>query len=138
MNIEGIPQWLNCVECIKELALSHPPAVASRFASRRSSVSGTMNSAAPQSKQTISCGNTQTAGLSTFFSPGERMPISPMKFFWFADPHDLQGMLAKLSYSPTKRLSDPICICSAHIVTEFQNLRYSQPFLTPALDMKFR
>jgi hypothetical protein len=32
--------------------------------------------------------------LSMFFSPGERMPISPMNLCWLADPHDLHRMLA--------------------------------------------
>lgn len=66
--------------------LSHP-AVAEHFASNRNSASGTVNSAFPHSKQTISSGNTQAVGLSMFFSPGERMPISAMNLVVLNDPH---------------------------------------------------
>ncbi len=72
--------------------LRYPAAAASPFASRRSSASGRANSAAPQSKQTTTSGNTITAGLSMFFSPRKWIPISAPNFLWLTDPHDLQGI----------------------------------------------
>jgi hypothetical protein len=93
----------------------HPDAWALPLVSRRNSpnsFSGTTNSDVPQSKQTISCGNIQTVGLSMFFSPGERMPISPMNVCWLTDPHDLQGMLA----------SEENYVC---IITNLGSVQYS-------------
>jgi hypothetical protein len=55
-----------------------------------------MNSVKPQSKQTRSFGNTNTAGLSIFFSPRKMDLISALNFVWFSDPHDLQVIPAFL------------------------------------------
>src|SRR6267154_3251121 len=84
--------WLNCDEYLEESTLNHHAANASRCGSRGSSALGTTNSALPQSKQTISSEYTRTEGLSMFFSPGRRMPISPMNLSRLIDPQDLQDI----------------------------------------------
>src|SRR6266853_1727603 len=84
--------WLNCNEYLEESTLNHHAANASRCGSRRSSALGTTNSALPQSKQTISSENRKTAGLSMFFKPSRRMPVSALNLSRLIDPHDLQDI----------------------------------------------
>jgi hypothetical protein len=42
--------------------------------------------------QTMSSGNSHTAGLSMFFSPGKWMAISAVNLAWLRDLHDLHGI----------------------------------------------
>jgi hypothetical protein len=74
---------------IQDSILGYPAAEASPLASWRNSVSGTVNSAVPHSKQTTISGNTHATGLSMLFSPGKWIPISPVNLRWLTEPHDL-------------------------------------------------
>src|SRR5208337_1221190 len=62
--------------------------------SRRNSVSARANSAEPQSKQTLSSGNTKAAVLLRSSRPGKWMLISAPNSFWFSEPHNLQAIAA--------------------------------------------
>jgi hypothetical protein len=88
------PLWN--LSCLKGSLLGYPSVAASPFASRRSSVSGTANSAVPQFRQTTSSGNTHTTGLSMLFRPGKWMHISPVNLLCLSDPHDLQFTVRSL------------------------------------------
>jgi hypothetical protein len=64
---------------------------------RVNSLSGTVNSAFSQFRQTDSCGKTQTTGLSTPISPGKWMPISAVNLLCLSDPHVLHDTVRLLS-----------------------------------------
>lgn len=86
-----------------ELAVIHPDALASRFASTPNSAFRTVNSAMPQSRQISSSGNIITAGFLISFNSGKRIEISALNLLTFSDPHDLQFTFAP----PTPMVTRP-------------------------------
>ena len=64
----------------------------SSSASTDSSALGTANCATPQPRQTRSCGNTQTIGLSRFSSPGKCMATSPLNSRSRSEPQQAHFM----------------------------------------------
>jgi len=67
------------------------PSAAPSFPSTLNSVSGIANSVKPQSMQTSSLGNTNTRGLSRFFSPDKWTSTSASNSRWFSEQHALHA-----------------------------------------------
>ena len=83
---------------------------AMRFARGCNSVSGTVNSAKPQSRQTTTRGKINIAGRSIPFSPGKWMLISVSNSFCLSDPHDLHGMKTSCACEAQTKRSGLVCV----------------------------